>query len=79
MTEPTVTYNQNLAQVIPSLETVLAEMRAAPDRAELTDVTPDDAFELGYETAIFDLKRFTGDDPLETGIIRYFPKEDTDD
>ncbi len=72
-------YDLDLSEAIPRLEAELADMRAADDRAELTDIDSDTAFELGYETAIHDLRRFTGPDPVETGIITYFEKEPSDD
>lgn len=73
-----VTYNQTLAQVIPSLENILQSFRDHPQRDELVGIDPDTAFELGYETAVHDLKRLTGDDPVDLGIIVY-QKEDSDD
>lgn len=72
-------YDLTLAEVVPRLEIELSNMRAAEDRAELTDIDSDTAYELGYETAIHDLRRLTGPDPVETGVITYFEKETTDD
>lgn len=71
-------YNQTIPQVTETLERELEAMRLAPDRQELADIDSDTAFELGYESAVHDLKRYTGDDPVELGVIIY-TKEETDD
>jgi hypothetical protein len=71
-------YDLSLNEVIPRLESELADMRAAEDREELVGIAPDTAFELGYETCLHDLRRLTGPDPVEVGLITYY-KEPEDD
>ena len=51
----------------PSIDNVVIEMRKQledmkndPDRTQLTGTSPDDAFELGYHSAIQDLLFLTG-------------------
>lgn len=56
-------YNLSLDEVIPELEGQLAKMRAEPNRNQLSELSPDDAYEKGYEVAIFDLKHYTGPAP----------------
>lgn len=65
----------SLEEVIPRLRENHAAMKPTK---ELEGIDPDVAFTLGYETAIHDLVRYTGPDPLETGIITYTAGE-TDD
>lgn len=62
-------FNLPLEEAIPVLESVLQELTNNPDQQELTGIDPDKAFLLGYETAIHDLKRVTGPDTLEVGIM----------
>lgn len=76
---PEKNHDLALSEAIPRLRTELEGMRAATDRAELTDIDPDTAFELGYETAIHDLVRLTGPDPVETGVIIYTNTGETND
>jgi hypothetical protein len=76
---PKQNHDLTLEEVIPRLEEELEEMRAADDRQELHDIDSDTAFELGYETAIHDLRRLTGPSGFEGGIIIYTPKETDDD
>jgi hypothetical protein len=56
-------YDLPLPEAILELEGQLRQMRAHPNRNQLTDLTPDEAFEKGYEVAIFDLKHYTGPNP----------------
>lgn len=68
-------YNLTLEQALPELDAQLVKMRAQEDRTELTrtGVSADDAYELGYETAIFDLRHYTGPDPLEVTLMIVSP------
>lgn len=76
---PEKNHDLTLEEVVPRLRQNLADMRAAVERKELEGIEPDTAFELGYETAIHDLARYTGPDPVETGIITYTNTGETDD
>ena len=60
-------YNLTTAEAIEALDEQLAQMRAHPDRTELQrqGLTVDEAFEKGYEIAIFDLRHLTGPAPEE--------------
>lgn len=60
---------RTVEQVIEYLEAALAQMRRDDDRNQLKGLDPDTAFELGYETAIFDL-RHAADEP-EVGVIEF--------
>ncbi len=73
-------HDLSLEEAIPVLEAELESLRADSDRKQLDGVDADTAFELGYETSIFDLKRVTGPGP-EIGIIEFTPapEETTDD
>lgn len=63
-------------EAIAEMEVQLAKMRAETDRSQLKDVSADDAYELGYETAIFDYRHLTGPNPMEVAIIVYTPGEE---
>ncbi len=76
---PDKNHDLTLTEVIPRLRITLDEMRTNPNQQELTDIDSDTAFVLGYETAIHDLVRLTGPDPVETGIITYTNTGETDD
>lgn len=58
-------------EAIAEMRAQLEKMRAESDRAQLKDISADDAYELGYETALFDYAHLTGPDPREVGIIVY--------
>lgn len=75
---PDKNHDLTLEEVVPRLRSELEDMRNADEREELADISADTAFELGYETAIHDLVRLTGPDPVETGIITY-KRADSDD
>jgi hypothetical protein len=56
------------------------DLRASDQQDELLDqVTPDMAFILGYETAIFDYIRYTSPDPLSIELVTITPTEENDD
>jgi hypothetical protein len=60
---------KTVEEVIAYLENALDEMRRDDTPDQLAGIDPDTAFELGYETAIFDL-RHAADVP-EMGIIEF--------
>lgn len=68
-------HDLTLEEVIPRLR---ENHEAMKPTKELEGIDPDTAFSLGYETAIHDLVRYTGPDPVEAGIITY-KKAETDD
>ncbi|WNN95025.1 hypothetical protein SEA_MAGRITTE_48 [Microbacterium phage Magritte] len=76
---PEKNHDLTLEEVVPRLRSNLEDMRTAEEREELNDISPDTAFELGYETAIHDLVRYTGPDPVEAGIITYKNTGETHD
>ena len=57
-----MTAHEAISKAIEQLE----QMRADKDRSQLAGVSPDDAFELGYEAAIFDFRILT--DPSNKGL-----------
>ena len=69
-------YNLTPEEAIAEMRVQLDKMRAEADRAQLTDISSDDAYELGYETAIFDYMHLTGPNPREVGIIVYTNAEE---
>lgn len=73
-------FNLTLEQALPELDAQLLKMRAQEDRTELTrtGMSPDDAMELGYESAIFDLRHYTGPDPLEVNLMIVTPLPEDD-
>ena len=63
--------NMSAGDALEQAEKNLAEMRAEENRSELTDMgitDPDTAFELGYETALHDLRRYTSPPSFEVGV-----------
>lgn len=60
---------QTREEVISYLERILEEMRQDPDKNQLVGIDSDTAYELGYETAIFDLRHSV--DVPEMGIIEF--------
>ncbi len=64
-------YNLSPEEAIEEMHAQLAKMRAETDRHQLKDISSDDAYELGYETALFDYKHLTGPNPREVGVIVY--------
>lgn len=56
-------------EMLPLLDAQLTKMRAETDRNQLKEVSADDAYELGYETAIFDARHYSGDDPRVVKVI----------
>lgn len=72
---PDPKFNLSPEEAIAEMRVQLAKMRAESDRAQLKDISADDAYELGYETALFDYAHLTGPDPREVGIIVYTNEE----
>ena len=60
---PDLKFELTPEEIVIELQKQLAKMRAETDRNQLSDLTPDEAFERGYEVAIFDLKMLLGPDP----------------
>lgn len=71
-------YNLTPDEAIAEMVVQLEKMRAEPDREQLKDILSDDAYELGYETALFDYLHLTGPDPREVGVIIYTKPKETD-
>jgi hypothetical protein len=69
-------FNLTAEEAIPELEAQLAKMRGETDRAQLADIDSDTAYELGYESCLFDLRHFTGPDPREVGVAIITPNDD---
>ena len=61
-------FNQTPAEAIAEMRVQLLKMRAEPDRDQLKDVSADDAFEIGYEYALFDYDHLTGPNPVEINL-----------
>lgn len=74
---PEPRFNLSPSEAIAELKSRLSQMKAEPDKS-LADVDPETAFELGYETAIFEYEQVTGPDSMEAEVIIYTPKETTD-
>lgn len=72
---PIQKFNLTPEEAIAEMEVQLAKMRAEIDRHQLKDISSDDAYELGYETALFDYRHLTGPNPRETGTV-VFEKDD---
>lgn len=69
-------YNLSPAEAIAEMGVQLAKMRAETDRDQLKDISADDAYELGYETALFDYRHLTGPDPREVEVIHMKRREE---
>lgn len=61
-------------QAVTALEKILVGLQEGPQN-ELTGMEPDTAFNLGYETAIFDLRHLLGPSTREVGIILHGKEE----
>ena len=72
-------YNLTPEEAIAEMREQLKKMRAETDREQLTDISSDDAYELGYETAIFDYVHLTGPNPTEIEVVTYQLKETATD
>lgn len=63
-------YNvERVADVLPLLDAELETMRKDTNRAQLKDIDPDTAFELGFEMAIHRLRSVHGDDPTVIRLV----------
>lgn len=58
-------YNLTPEQAVSHLQTQLEKMKAEANRKQLRGIKPDDAYEMGYAAAIFDLTHYTGPSPAE--------------
>jgi len=54
---------------VTQMQKNLDEMREDTLRDQLKDIDSDTAYELGYETALFDYRHLTGPNPLEIDIV----------
>lgn len=70
-------YDLTPDEAIEEMRVQLEKMRAETDRGQLRDIDPDTAYELGYETALFDYHHLTGPDPREVGVIVYTEPRET--
>lgn len=73
---PDKKYNLTPDEAIAEMKVQLAKMRAETNRAQLTDIDSDSAYELGYETALFDYAHLTGPDPREVGVTYVVPRDE---
>jgi hypothetical protein len=62
-------FDLTLEEALPRLDAELLKHRAETDREQLKDISSDDAYDLGYELAIQDLRSLTGPNPMEIGIM----------
>lgn len=62
-------YTLTVEHAILALEAQLAEFVAETDRSQLTGIAPDQAYELGYESAIFDLRKLHNPSPMEISLV----------
>lgn len=69
-------FNLTAEEAQAELRRRLSITRASGPRNELKDLDPTTAFDLGYETALFELKQVMGPDTLEAEIIVYTPTTD---
>lgn len=58
-------YNLTPHEALAYLRQQLAKHKAETDRNQLAGVSPDDAFDTGYEACIYDLSHYTGPSPAE--------------
>lgn len=59
-------YNLSSEDAIQEMNLQLEKMKEEEDRNQLSELSPDDAYEAGYASAIFDFKHYTGPDPRTT-------------
>lgn len=59
-------YDLSIPETLSEMRRQYLKMTQDVDRAQLSTMTPDDAYELGYKAAIFDLEHLTGPDPKIT-------------
>lgn len=72
-------YNLPLDAAIAVLDAQAEKHRNEGETPQVKDMAPDDAWVVGYETAIHDLKSLTGPDPREVGVMIVTPREPVDD
>lgn len=72
-------FNLSPEDAVAEMHDILERMRGEADREQLKDIDADTAFELGYETALFDYRHLTSEDPREVGIIVYTKSESAED
>lgn len=59
-------YDLTPSEALEEMDVQLRKMRAETNRSQLRRMSPDDAYEAGYEAAIADFEHFTGPDPKIT-------------
>ena len=62
-------YNLDLAQALVRIGEEIVSNSTQKNTPELQGMTPDQAYDVGYETCLRDLQSLTGPDPLEVGVI----------
>lgn len=73
---PRLKFNLSPEEAIEEMGVQLEKMRGETDREQLKDIDSDTAYELGYETALFDYRHLTGPDPREVGVIVFTKPEE---
>jgi hypothetical protein len=63
MTDPQ--YDLSPDDAVIQMHANLTAMKADPNRKQLTGMTPDDAFDLGYGACLLDYSALTGPKPEE--------------
>lgn len=76
---PKPQYNLPLDKAIEVLEAQVEKHRNEGETPQVKDMTPDDAWVVGYATLLHDLKSLTGPDPREIGITMVIPRKPADD
>ena len=76
---PAPKYDLSPEAAIEEMKAQLSKMRAETDRNQLKNISSDDAYELGYEAALFDYAQLTGPNPFEVGVIVFTAKDGSDE
>jgi hypothetical protein len=70
-------YDLTLEQALARLEAEVEKNQQQTDTPLLQGMTPDQAYNVGYETCLRDLQSLTGPDPMEFGVVTFeFEKKD---
>lgn len=79
MPEPKPYYNLSLTEAIEVLEAQSEKNRAETASGAVTHqlegMSVDDAYDVGYDTLLHDLKSITGPDPMEVFVVQVPIKE----
>jgi hypothetical protein len=73
-------YNLSLPDALERLEVEVEKNHTQTNTPELEGMTPDEAYDVGYETALRDIKSLTGPNPIEVAIVtvEYREKDSTE-